>query len=70
MLNTFVLYTCSKLFSGYRIRERTEKEKAVKLSKDVKARYNFEETLLAQYRLYLKNLENMIQKRISPGKLI
>uniref|UniRef100_H2YPG9 Nucleolar complex protein 3 homolog n=1 Tax=Ciona savignyi TaxID=51511 RepID=H2YPG9_CIOSA len=56
------------IIPGYRIRERTEKEKEVKLSKDVKALTEYEEGLLHQYQLYLQSLENMIKLRRKTGK--
>ncbi|XP_076800160.1 nucleolar complex protein 3 homolog [Clavelina lepadiformis] len=56
------------IIPGYRIRERTEKEKEVKLSKDVKELTDYEEGLLHHYQLYLKSLEKFIKYRKNPGK--
>nr|CAB3264388.1 nucleolar complex protein 3 homolog [Phallusia mammillata] len=56
------------IIPGYRIRERTEKEKKVKLSKEVKSLTDFEESLLHQYKLFLQYLEKLISKRKRPGK--
>nr|XP_002119269.1 nucleolar complex protein 3 homolog [Ciona intestinalis] len=51
------------ILPGYRIRERTEQEKAVKLSKEVKALTEYEDGLLHQYQQYLQSLEKMIKMR-------
>jgi len=56
-----------QIYSGYRIRERTEKEKEVKLSKDVKKLTEYEEGLVQQYKSFLQILENMIKARRQPN---
>lgn len=45
---------------SYRIRPLTEKEEAVKVSKDVKKLREFEKTLLHNYELYLKELDTLL----------
>lgn len=45
---------------SYRIRPLTEKEEAVKVSKDVKKLREFEKTLLHNYELYLKELDILL----------
>ncbi|KAI7878590.1 nucleolar complex-associated protein 3 [Lichtheimia hyalospora FSU 10163] len=51
------------IIPGYRIRPLTEKEEAVKVSKDVKKLREFEKTLLHNYELYLKDLDLLLKKK-------
>lgn len=46
--------------SRYRIRQLTEKEQAVKVSKEVKQLREFEQGLLRNYELYLKDLDSAL----------
>nr|XP_039271663.1 nucleolar complex protein 3 homolog [Styela clava] len=50
------------IIPGYRIRERTEDEKSVKLSKEVRTLVDFEEGLLRHYRSFLESLEKVLKK--------
>jgi len=56
------------IIPGYKIRKRTEKEKTVKLSKEVKQLTDYEDALLNHYQLYLQSIEKMIDHRHNPGK--
>jgi len=56
------------IIPGYKIRKRTEKEKAVKLSKEVKQLTDYEDSLLNHYQIYLQCIEKMIDHRHNPGK--
>ncbi|KAI8803184.1 nucleolar complex-associated protein-domain-containing protein [Cladochytrium replicatum] len=47
---------------GYAIRPLTEKEKTAKVSKEVKALRNFEESLVSNYQSYLQTIEQIISK--------
>ncbi|KNC96974.1 uncharacterized protein SPPG_09502 [Spizellomyces punctatus DAOM BR117] len=49
------------IIPGYRIRQLTEEEQTMKVSKDVKRLRQYEETLLANYQAYLQILENTVQ---------
>lgn len=51
------------IIPGYRIRPLTEKEEAVKVSKDVKKLREFEKTLLHNYELYLKELDILLKRK-------
>ncbi|KAI9282059.1 nucleolar complex-associated protein-domain-containing protein [Umbelopsis sp. AD052] len=44
---------------GYRVRQLTDKEEAMEVSRDVKKVRAFEQTLLASYQAYLTDLEQM-----------
>ncbi|CAG8608991.1 13236_t:CDS:10, partial [Ambispora gerdemannii] len=46
---------------GYRIRVLSEKEKSVKVSKEVKKLRNYEQSLLANYKAYLQSLQNAVK---------
>ncbi|KAI9207010.1 nucleolar complex-associated protein-domain-containing protein [Polychytrium aggregatum] len=54
------------IIPGYRIRKLTDKELAVKVSKDVKKLRNYEETLLSNYQAYLQSLDKI--KEDSPHR--
>lgn len=49
------------IIPGYRIRERTEKEKDVTLSKEVKKLREYEESVLRNYQMYLQRLHALIK---------
>ncbi|TPX66830.1 hypothetical protein SpCBS45565_g04211 [Spizellomyces sp. 'palustris'] len=49
------------IIPGYRIRQLTEEEQTMKVSKDVKRLRQYEETLIANYQAYLQILENTVQ---------
>ncbi|KAI9492352.1 nucleolar complex-associated protein-domain-containing protein [Zychaea mexicana] len=49
------------IIPGYRIRPLTEKEEAVKVSKEVKKLREFEKTLLSNYESYLKDLDSLLK---------
>ncbi|KAI9009804.1 nucleolar complex-associated protein-domain-containing protein, partial [Gaertneriomyces semiglobifer] len=49
------------IIPGYRIRQLTEAEKGVKVSKDVKKLRQYEEGLLSNYQAYLQVLESTVQ---------
>ncbi|KAI7860963.1 nucleolar complex-associated protein-domain-containing protein [Circinella umbellata] len=51
------------IIPGYRIRPLTEKEEAVKVSKDVKKLREFEKTLLSNYESYIKDLDFILKDR-------
>ena len=55
------------LFIDYRIRERSEEEKKVKLTKETQHLVEYEEGLLRNYQLFLKSLEKKILNRNRPG---
>ncbi|KAI8584338.1 hypothetical protein K450DRAFT_219372 [Umbelopsis ramanniana AG] len=48
---------------GYRIRQLTEKEEAMEVSRDVKKVRAFEQTLLASYQAYLTDLEQISKRK-------
>ena len=50
----------------YRIRQLTEKEEDMEVSKDVKKVRAFEQTLLASYQTYLTDLELLSKSTILP----
>lgn len=50
------------IIPGYRIREQTEDEMGVKLSKEVKLLVDFEAGLLTHYQRFLNSLEKVIKK--------
>ncbi|KAL1919756.1 uncharacterized protein VTP21DRAFT_1687 [Calcarisporiella thermophila] len=56
------------IIPGYRIRQLTEKEKAEKVSKEVKKLRAFEQTLLSNYQTYLQQLENELKNAKSKLK--
>ncbi|CAG8520607.1 9039_t:CDS:10 [Ambispora leptoticha] len=49
------------IIPGYRIRVLTEKEKSVKVSKEVKKLRYFEQNLLANYKAYLQSLQDAVK---------
>ena len=49
------------LIPDYRIRETTDAEKAVKLSKEVKKLHDFEQGLLSRYQAYLATLDELVK---------
>ena len=49
------------MYIRYRIRPLTEKEEAVKVSKDVKKLREFEKTLLSNYESYIKDLDFILK---------
>lgn len=55
---------------GYRIRELTEEERALKVSKEVKRVRIYEEALLSAYQAYLQQLAQLAQvySPVKPGK--
>ncbi|KAJ3089734.1 Nucleolar complex protein 3, partial [Quaeritorhiza haematococci] len=55
------------IIPGYRIRQLTDKEKTVKVSKEVKKLRQYEQTLLSNYQAYLSTLESTIETQL--GKL-
>ncbi|KAI9010651.1 nucleolar complex-associated protein-domain-containing protein [Hyaloraphidium curvatum] len=55
MLTQLAVYR--DIVPGYRIRPRTEAEKQIKLSKEVKKRQNFEESIVSSYQSYVQLLE-------------
>ncbi|KAJ3022733.1 Nucleolar complex protein 3 [Thoreauomyces humboldtii] len=52
------------IIPGYRIRQLTEAEKDIKVTKEVKKLRQYEETLLANYQAYLQVLENTVQATV------
>ncbi|KAJ3174945.1 Nucleolar complex protein 3 [Geranomyces variabilis] len=52
------------IIPGYRIRQLTEAELAVKVTKEVKKLRQYEETLLSNYQAYLQVLENTVQSTV------
>ncbi|KAJ3018790.1 UNVERIFIED_CONTAM: Nucleolar complex protein 3 [Siphonaria sp. JEL0065] len=55
------------IIPGYRIRPLTDAEKAIVVTKDVKKLRNFEEGLLANYQVYLQQLETNLRKHSANG---
>ncbi|CAO3592363.1 unnamed protein product [Absidia cylindrospora] len=51
------------IIPGYRIRTLTEKETAIQVTKDVKKLRQYEQALLHNYGLYLKDLNTLLSKR-------
>lgn len=51
------------IIPGYRIRPASDKEREIKVSKDVKKLRNFEEALLKNYQAYLQALESYSRKK-------
>eukprot|EP00041_Stephanoeca_diplocostata_P027089 m.740210 g.740210 ORF g.740210 m.740210 type:complete len:844 (-) comp23112_c0_seq2:1926-4457(-) len=49
------------IIPGYRIRDLTEKEKAVKVSKEVQKERDYDESLLRNYQMYLKRLHALVK---------
>ncbi|CAJ0835375.1 1572_t:CDS:10 [Entrophospora sp. SA101] len=60
LLTQLVVY--KDIIPGYRIRQLTDKEKAVKVSKEVKKLRNYEQDLLSNYQKYLNLLEDYIKE--------
>jgi len=54
-----VLKIYKDILPGYHIRELTEKELAIKISKEVRQLRDYEFTLLRSYQSYLQILENL-----------
>ncbi|TPX57465.1 hypothetical protein PhCBS80983_g03803 [Powellomyces hirtus] len=52
------------IIPGYRIRQLTEAEQQVKVTKEVKRLRQYEETLLSNYQAYLQVLENTVQATV------
>ncbi|RIB16573.1 nucleolar complex-associated protein [Gigaspora rosea] len=55
LLTQLVVY--KDIIPGYRIRQLTDKEKATKVSEEVKKLRHFEQNLVSSYQAYLKSLE-------------
>ncbi|CAG8597865.1 20334_t:CDS:10 [Gigaspora margarita] len=55
LLTQLVVY--KDIIPGYRIRQLTDKEKATKVSEEVKKLRHFEQNLVSNYQAYLKSLE-------------
>lgn len=57
------------IIPGYRIRPLTEKEAAIKVSKEVKKNRNYEQSMLAQYQKFLSRLEELSGKKCEDGSI-
>ncbi|CAG8507937.1 5954_t:CDS:10 [Dentiscutata erythropus] len=60
LLTQLVVY--KDIIPGYRIRQLTDKEKATKVSEEVKKLRHFEQSLVSNYQAYLKSLETELKE--------